>query len=44
MKDDDVIAVADRIHEALQACEDETQLAKIRGKVFAFNADFPLPW
>lgn len=44
MKEDDVIAVADLIHEALQAREDETQLAKIREKVFAFNADFPLPW
>lgn len=44
MKEDDVIAVADLIHEALKAREDETQLAKIREKVFAFNADFPLPW
>lgn len=44
MKEDDVIAVADLIHEALQAREDETQLAKIREKVFAFNGDFPLPW
>jgi glycine hydroxymethyltransferase len=44
MKEDDVIAVADLIHEALKAREDETQLAKIREKVFAFNAGFPLPW
>ena len=44
MKEDDVIAVADLIHEALKAREDETQLAKIREQVFAFNADFPLPW
>jgi glycine hydroxymethyltransferase len=43
MKEDDVIAVADLIHDALKAREDETQLAKIREKVFAFNADFPLP-
>ncbi len=44
MKEADVIAVADLIHEALQAREDEAQLAKIREKVFAFNAAFPLPW
>ena len=44
MKEDDVVAVADLIHEALQAREDDAKLAEIREKVFAFNAAFPLPW
>ncbi len=44
MKEGDVETVAELIHEALQAREDEAQLAKIREKVFAFNADFLMPW
>ena len=44
MKEGDVEQVAAFIHEALEAREDETKLAEIRGRVFAFNAAFPLPW
>jgi glycine hydroxymethyltransferase len=44
MKESDVETVADLIHEALQAREDDEKLAGIRKKVFAFNAAFPLPW
>lgn len=44
MKEADAVVVADLIHEALEAREDEAQLAVIREKVFAFNAAFPLPW
>ncbi|MEN8773373.1 MAG: ribose 5-phosphate isomerase B [Akkermansiaceae bacterium] len=44
MKESDVETVADLIHEALQAREDDAKLAEIREKVFAFNAAFPLPW
>jgi glycine hydroxymethyltransferase len=44
MKEGDVETVADLIHEALQAREDDAKLAEIREKVFAFNAAFPLPW
>jgi len=44
MKESDVETVADLIHEALQAREDDEKLARIRKKVFAFNAAFPLPW
>lgn len=44
MKEGDVEQVAAFIHEALGARGDEDQLAKIRERVFAFNAAFPLPW
>lgn len=44
MKESDVETVADLIHEALEAREDDEKLAEIREKVFAFNAVFPLPW
>jgi glycine hydroxymethyltransferase len=44
MKEGDVETVADLIHEALRAREDDAKLAEIREKVFAFNAAFPLPW
>ena len=44
MKESDVETVADLIHKALQAREDDEKLAGIRKKVFAFNAAFPLPW
>ena len=41
---EDVETVADLIHEALQAREDDAKLNEIKEKVFAFNAAFPLPW
>lgn len=44
MKEADVVAVADFIHEALSNHEDEAALHAIRDKVFAFNRAFPLPW
>ncbi|MDG1976275.1 MAG: serine hydroxymethyltransferase [Akkermansiaceae bacterium] len=44
MKENDIETVADLIHEALEAREDDAKLAEIREKVFAFNAAFPLPW
>ncbi|MDB4765420.1 serine hydroxymethyltransferase [Akkermansiaceae bacterium] len=40
----DVEKVADLIHEALQAREDEAKLTEIKERVFAFNAAFPMPW
>ncbi len=44
MKAADSEKVADLIHEALQAREDDAKLAEIKERVFAFNAAFPLPW
>ena len=44
MKESDVEQVAAFIHEALEAREDDAKLAEIKGRVFAFNAAFPLPW
>jgi glycine hydroxymethyltransferase len=44
MKENDIEMVADLIHEALEAREDDGKLVEIREKVFAFNAAFPLPW
>ena len=44
MKENDIEMVADLIHEALEAREDDEKLVEIREKVFAFNAAFPLPW
>jgi glycine hydroxymethyltransferase len=43
MKEADVSQVADFIHEALAAHQDEAKLAAIRDRVFAFNRAFPLP-
>ena len=43
MKEADVEAVADFIHEALCNHQDEAALHAIRDKVFAFNRAFPLP-
>lgn len=43
MKEQDVIQVADFIHQALQAREDEAKLHEIREEVYAFNRAFPLP-
>lgn len=44
MKEKDVEVVADLIHEALEAREDDAKLDAIREKVFAFNAEFLMPW
>ena len=44
MTEDSVETVADLIHEALEAYQDDAKLAEIKEKVFAFNAAFPLPW
>ena len=44
MKEKDVVQVADLIHEALQAREDDGKLAEIKARVFDFNEAFPLPW
>lgn len=43
MNEDDVVKVADFIHQALQAHGDEAKLHAIRDDVFAFNRAFPLP-
>ena len=43
MKEDDIIAVSDFIHAALEARDDDAKLAEIREQVFAFNRNFPLP-
>ena len=43
MKEADAEKVADFIHEALENHSDETKLAEIRERVYAFNRDFPLP-
>lgn len=44
MKEGDVETVADLIHEALEARDDDAKLKEIQGKVFKFNEAFPLPW
>ncbi len=44
MKEADISVVADFIHEALLAPEDEAKLHAIRERVFAFNRAFPMPW
>jgi glycine hydroxymethyltransferase len=43
MKEDEMMDIADLIHAALQAREDEAKLAKVRQKVTALTARFPLP-
>lgn len=43
MLESDVEKVADFIHEALQNHADDSQLALLREKVYAFNRSFPLP-
>jgi len=43
MREADVEQVADFIHEALTAPEDEARLEAIREKVFSFNRAFPMP-
>jgi glycine hydroxymethyltransferase len=44
MKEADIIKVADFIHEALQAPDDNAKLHALRERVFAFNRAFPMPW
>lgn len=44
MRESDVETVAELMHEALEARDDEAKLAEIKERVFAFNAAFPLPW
>jgi glycine hydroxymethyltransferase len=43
MREADVEQVADFIHEALMAPEDEAKLVALRNRVFAFNRAFPMP-
>ena len=44
MKGADAEKVADLIHEALVAREDDAKLAEIKERVFALNTAFPMPW
>ena len=44
MKEADVEQVADFISEALKNIGDDAALAAIKERVFAFNADFPMPY
>jgi glycine hydroxymethyltransferase len=43
MRETDVEQVADFIHEALMAPQDEAKLTALRDQVFAFNRAFPMP-
>ena len=43
MKEVDLESVADFIFAAIQNRDDDSRLAEIRDRVFAFNQDFPLP-
>jgi len=43
MKEEEMMEIADLIHAAMEARADETALAKIRQRVTAFTARFPLP-
>lgn len=43
MKEADIVQVADFIHQALSAHDDEAKLHAIREQVYAFNRAFPLP-
>ncbi|MFZ9937207.1 MAG: serine hydroxymethyltransferase [Luteolibacter sp.] len=44
MIEKDVEQVADFIHEALSDHTNEAKLHALRGKVHAFNREFPMPW
>ncbi|MBK1835172.1 serine hydroxymethyltransferase [Roseibacillus ishigakijimensis] len=44
MKEADVEKVADLIYEALTSKDDESKLADIQSRVFAFNEAFPMPY
>jgi glycine hydroxymethyltransferase len=43
MKEEEMMEIADLIHEALSHCEDMTKLHAVRTKVRALNRRFPLP-
>ncbi len=43
MREEEMMEIADLIHEALQSRGDEGALRKIRSRVFAFTRAFPLP-
>ncbi len=43
LKEEEMMQVADFIHEGLQARHDDAALAELRRKVTAFTAQFPLP-
>ena len=43
MKEEDMMEIADLMHEALAQREDPAALAAVRGKVRTFTARFPLP-
>lgn len=43
MAEEDMMEIADHLHAALQARNDESALADIREKVVAFTSRFPLP-
>ena len=43
MVEKDIVQVADFIHEAIQDRDDAAKLADLQGRVFAFNANFPMP-
>jgi glycine hydroxymethyltransferase len=43
MKEEEMMEIADLIHEALSHCEDMTKLHAVRNKVRALTRRFPLP-
>jgi glycine hydroxymethyltransferase len=43
LREDDMMQVADFIHTALDARNDESRLAALRREVTGFTARFPLP-
>jgi glycine hydroxymethyltransferase len=43
MEEEDLVKVADLMHEAIQHRDDAGKLKEIRARVFAFNQAFPLP-
>ena len=43
MKEEEMMEIADLIHEGLQARGNEAALQKVRGSVMALTRQFPLP-
>ncbi len=43
LREEDMMQVADFIHEALESRHDEARLAALRGRVTSFTSKFPLP-
>jgi glycine/serine hydroxymethyltransferase len=43
MKEEEMMEIADLIHEALAHCEDRSKLHAVREKVRALTRRFPLP-